>query len=70
MQPQDLSHEIAAIACYFDIHGFTWSHPRVLAYLDRCGAPTKHHLSPKELKNLLKQLENLPIPSCETLKVG
>ena len=59
---EDLSETLVALQCLFQMHSFTWQHPRVLAYLERCKAKTRHHLTPKQLKNLLEKLEQLPCP--------
>ena len=59
----DLSHLIAKRDVLMEMHGFTWKHPRMLAYLERCGVPNKHFLSEAHLKNLVEKLEALPIPN-------
>jgi hypothetical protein len=55
----DLSHLITKRDVLMQVHGFDWQHPRMLAYLQRCNAPSRHHLTEKQLKNLVEKLEAL-----------
>jgi virulence-associated protein VapD len=40
-------------------HGFSWEHPRVTAYLERCKVATRQDLTIKQLENLIEKLEQL-----------
>ncbi len=55
----DLSHLITKRDVLMNLHGFDWQHPRMLAYLERCGAKSRHYLTEKQLKNLVEKLEAL-----------
>lgn len=67
---RDLSNLISKRDILMQMHGFTWKHPRMLAYLDRCGVPNKHFLSENHLKNLVEKLETLPTPNYDQKKAS
>ncbi len=57
-----LDQAYCQIMSLFQVHGFTWEHPRLLAYLERCKAATRQDLSLEHHEKLLKKLQQLPLP--------
>ncbi|WP_055075289.1 hypothetical protein [Pseudanabaena sp. 'Roaring Creek'] len=67
---KDLSALISRRDILMEMHGFDWKHPRILAYLERCGVPNRHFLSEAHMKNLVEKLESLPIPNYDQKKAS
>jgi len=56
---KDLSDLISKRDVLMEMRGFDWKHPRILAYLQRCGVPNRHFLTEAHMKNLVEKLEVL-----------
>ena len=67
---KDLSNLISKRDVLMEMHGFDWKHPRMIAYLQRCNAPSRHFLTEGQIKNLVEKLEALPIPQYEQKKAS
>lgn len=59
--PRDISDTIALIQVQFKTLGMGFNHPRVVAWMQRCGFETKHHISPEAYQSLAKKLHDLPL---------
>jgi hypothetical protein len=56
---KDLSDLISKRDVLMEMRSFDWKHPRILAYLQRCGVPNRHFLTEAHMKNLVEKLEVL-----------
>lgn len=68
MEITDFSPAIAILGTQFNRTGMSWDHPRVKAWMDRAGFPTRYHASLEAYYTLAEHLEKLPSIGSEEQK--